>query len=231
MQYGDLRLIMSTGPTIRIVMRKERVEKARLHSKNTVLGSGFIRLWLPPLPGYYSFHQYARRRLGHFVLLIEGEGFPTFRSIISMVNGRGYACPGLKAKWCWKPPKPTSWWPVFEIPELYGWWNGQNGCGSQSPARWRRHSPTYVLIEQGFDFRSHFVHFTSHIIRVFRKTGHQLLALAVFSTICLQTRACVTPPIDHGDDRPERRENPRPQSEGQNDQAGVCILVEWIISQ
>jgi len=58
-------------------MRKERVAKAQASLKRHGLGAVVLfdydhHRYL----GYYSFHQYARRRLGHFVLLIEGEGFP-----------------------------------------------------------------------------------------------------------------------------------------------------------
>ncbi len=58
-------------------MRKERVAKAQASLKKHGLGAVMLfdydhHRYL----GYYSFHQYARRRLGHFVVLVEGEGFP-----------------------------------------------------------------------------------------------------------------------------------------------------------
>ncbi|MBK7903789.1 MAG: hypothetical protein IPJ97_13255 [Proteobacteria bacterium] len=58
-------------------MRKERVARAQASLKKHGLGAVMLfdydhHRYL----GFYSFHQYARRRPGTFVPLVEGDGFP-----------------------------------------------------------------------------------------------------------------------------------------------------------
>lgn len=77
MQYGPYAVDYEHRPYNPERMRRERVERAQASLKKHGLGAVILfdfdyHRYL----GYYSFHQYCRRRLGHFVLLIEGEGFP-----------------------------------------------------------------------------------------------------------------------------------------------------------
>jgi len=77
MQYGNFAVDYEYRPYNPERMRKERVARAQASLKKHGLGAVILfdfdyHRYL----GYFSFHQYCRRRLGHFVLLIEGEGFP-----------------------------------------------------------------------------------------------------------------------------------------------------------
>ena len=77
MQYGNNAVDFEYRPYNPERMRNERVARAQSSLKKHGLGAVILfdfdyHRYL----GYYSFHQYARRRLGHFVLLVEGEGFP-----------------------------------------------------------------------------------------------------------------------------------------------------------
>lgn len=77
MQYGRFAVDYEYRPYNPDRMRKERVEKAQASLKKHGLGSVVLFDYdYHRYLGYFSFHQYARRRLGAFVLLIEGEGFP-----------------------------------------------------------------------------------------------------------------------------------------------------------
>lgn len=77
MQYGPYAVDYEYRPYNPERMRNERVARAQAALKKHRLGAVILfdfdyHRYL----GYYSFHQYCRRRLGHFVLLVEGEGFP-----------------------------------------------------------------------------------------------------------------------------------------------------------
>ncbi len=77
MQYGPYAVDYEYRPYNPERMRKERVERAQTSLKKHGLGAVVLFDYdYHRYLGYYSFHQYARRRLGHFVVLIEGEGFP-----------------------------------------------------------------------------------------------------------------------------------------------------------
>ena len=73
MQYGPYAVDYEHRPYNPERMRNERVARAQASLKKHGLGAVILfdfdyHRYL----GYYSFHQYCRRRLGHFVLLIEG---------------------------------------------------------------------------------------------------------------------------------------------------------------
>jgi len=77
MQYGNYAVDYEYRPYNPERMRNERVARAQASLKKHGLGALILfdfdyQRYL----GYYSFHQYERRRLGRFVLLVEGEGFP-----------------------------------------------------------------------------------------------------------------------------------------------------------
>lgn len=77
MQYGQFAVDYEDRGYNPDRMRKARVAKAQASLKKQGLGALVLfdydhHRYL----SYYSFHQYARRRLGHFIVLIEGEGFP-----------------------------------------------------------------------------------------------------------------------------------------------------------
>ena len=77
MQYGNYAVDYEYRPYNPERMRNERVARAQASLKKHGLGAVILfdfdyQRYL----GYYSFHQYERRRLGKFVLLVEGEGFP-----------------------------------------------------------------------------------------------------------------------------------------------------------
>ncbi len=77
MQYGNFAVDYEQRPYNPDRMRKERVARAQASLKKHGLGAVILfdfdyHRYL----GYFSFHQYCRRRLGHFVLLVEGQGFP-----------------------------------------------------------------------------------------------------------------------------------------------------------
>jgi len=77
MQHGPYAVDYEHRPYNPERMRKERVERAQASLKKHGLGAVVLFDYdYHRYLGYYSFHQYARRRLGHFVVLIEGEGFP-----------------------------------------------------------------------------------------------------------------------------------------------------------
>ena len=77
MQYGPYAVDYEHRPYNPDRMRKERVERAQASLKKHGLGAVVLFDYdYHRYLGYYSFHQYSRRRLGHFVVLIEGEGFP-----------------------------------------------------------------------------------------------------------------------------------------------------------
>ena len=77
MQYGPYAVDYEHRPYNPDRMRKERVDRAQASLKKHGLGAVILFDYdYHRYLGYYSFHQYARRRLGHFIVLIEGEGFP-----------------------------------------------------------------------------------------------------------------------------------------------------------
>ncbi len=77
MQYGPFPVDFEARPYDPDRMRKERIERAQASLKKNGLGAVVVFDYdYHRYLGYYSFHQYARRRLGHFVVLVEGEGFP-----------------------------------------------------------------------------------------------------------------------------------------------------------
>ena len=77
MQYGPYAVDYEYRPYNPERMRNERIAKAQASLKKHGLGAVMIFDYdYQRYLGYYSSHQYNRRRLGHFALLIEGEGFP-----------------------------------------------------------------------------------------------------------------------------------------------------------
>ena len=77
MQYGNYAVDYEYRPYNPERMRNERVARAQAALKKHGLGAVILFDYdYHRYLGYYSFHQYARRRLGHFVLLVEGQGFP-----------------------------------------------------------------------------------------------------------------------------------------------------------
>ena len=74
MQHGPYAVDYEHRPYNPERMRNERVARAQASLKKHGPWRGdFIRTsTYHRYLGYYSFHQYARRRLGYFVLLIEG---------------------------------------------------------------------------------------------------------------------------------------------------------------
>lgn len=77
MQYGPYTVDYEYRPYNPERMRNERVAKAQAALKKHGLGAMILYDYdYHRYVGYYSFHQYARRRLGTFVLLIQGEGLP-----------------------------------------------------------------------------------------------------------------------------------------------------------
>ena len=77
MQYGRFTVDYEYRPYNPERMRTERVARAQAALKKHGLGAIIIYDYdYHRYLGYYSFHQYARRRLGTFVLLIQGQGLP-----------------------------------------------------------------------------------------------------------------------------------------------------------
>ncbi len=77
MQYGRYTVDYEFRPYDPERMRNERVARAQAALKKYGLGAMILYDYdYHRYLGYYSFHQYARRRLGTFVLLIQGEGLP-----------------------------------------------------------------------------------------------------------------------------------------------------------
>jgi len=77
MQHGPYPVDYEDRPYNPDRMRRERVERAQASLRKHGLGAVVLFDYdYHRYLGYYSFHQYARRRLGHFIMLIEGEGFP-----------------------------------------------------------------------------------------------------------------------------------------------------------
>jgi Xaa-Pro aminopeptidase len=77
MQYGPYAVDYEFRPYNPERMRNERVARAQASLKKHGLGAVILFDYdYHRYLGYYSLHQYSRRRLGHFVLLIEREGFP-----------------------------------------------------------------------------------------------------------------------------------------------------------
>jgi hypothetical protein len=77
MQYGPYAVDYEYRPYNPERMRNERVARAQAALKKHGLGAMILYDYdYHRYVGYYSFHQYARRRLGTFVLLIQGEGLP-----------------------------------------------------------------------------------------------------------------------------------------------------------
>ena len=77
MQYGPYTVDYEYRPYNPERMRNERVARAQAALKKYGLGAMIVYDYdYHRYLGYYSFHQYARRRLGTFVLLIQGQGLP-----------------------------------------------------------------------------------------------------------------------------------------------------------
>ena len=77
MQYGPYAVDYEYRPYNPERMRNERVARAQASLKKYGLGAMIVYDYdYHRYLGYYSFHQYARRRLGTFVLLIQGQGLP-----------------------------------------------------------------------------------------------------------------------------------------------------------
>ena len=77
MQYGRFTVDYEYRPYNPERMRNERVARAQAALKKHGLGAIIIYDYdYHRYLGYYSFHQYARRRLGTFVLLVQGQGLP-----------------------------------------------------------------------------------------------------------------------------------------------------------
>jgi Xaa-Pro dipeptidase len=77
MQYGPYAVDYENRPYNPERMRNERIAKAQASLKKHGLGAMMVFDYdYQRYLGYYSSHQYNRRRLGHFALLIEGDGFP-----------------------------------------------------------------------------------------------------------------------------------------------------------
>jgi len=77
MQYGRFAVDYEYRPYDPERMRNERVARAQAALKKHGLGAMILYDYdYHRYVGYYSFHQYARRRLGTFVLLIQGQGLP-----------------------------------------------------------------------------------------------------------------------------------------------------------
>jgi Xaa-Pro aminopeptidase len=86
MQYGRFAVDYEYRPYNPERMRNERVARAQAALKKWGLGAMILYDYdYHRYLGYYSFHQYARRRLGAYVLLIQGQGFPYVA--IDHVNG------------------------------------------------------------------------------------------------------------------------------------------------
>jgi len=77
MQYGPYQVDYEYRPYNPERMRKERVARAQASLKKHGLGAMILYDYdYHRYLGYYSFHQYARRRLGTFVLLVRDQGLP-----------------------------------------------------------------------------------------------------------------------------------------------------------
>ena len=77
MQYGRFAVDYEYRPYNPERMRNERIARAQAALKKHGLGAMILYDYdYHRYLGYYSFHQYARRRLGTFVLLIQGQGLP-----------------------------------------------------------------------------------------------------------------------------------------------------------
>ncbi len=77
MQYGRFAVDYEFRPYNPERMRNERVARAQAALKKHGLGAMILYEYdYHRYVGYYSFHQYARRRLGTFVLLIQDQGLP-----------------------------------------------------------------------------------------------------------------------------------------------------------
>jgi hypothetical protein len=75
MQYGRFAVDYEYRPYNPERMRNERVARAQAALKKHGLGAVILFDYdYHRYLGYYSFHQYCRRRLGHFVLLIAEQG-------------------------------------------------------------------------------------------------------------------------------------------------------------
>lgn len=77
MQYGPYAVDYEHRPYNPERMRKERIARAQAALEKYDLGAMILYDYdYHRYLGYFSFHQYARRRLGTFVLLIRGAGAP-----------------------------------------------------------------------------------------------------------------------------------------------------------
>jgi len=106
MQHGNFTVDYEYRPYNPERMRNERVARAQASLKKHGLGAliAFDFDYQRYL-GYYSFHQYERRRLGRFVLLVEGQGFPYVAEAHYGDSWDKVRIPWLKDKMILKTPK------------------------------------------------------------------------------------------------------------------------------
>ena len=77
MQYGQFNVDYEQRPYDPARMREERWEKLQAGLKKWGLGALILYDYdYHRYAGYYTFHQYARRRLGTYVLVVAGEKIP-----------------------------------------------------------------------------------------------------------------------------------------------------------
>ena len=151
MQYGPYAVDYEYRPYNPERMRNERVAKAQASIKKHGLGAlmAFDYDYQRYL-GYYSFHQYNRRRLGHFALLIEGaKASRTLRRIIFSGTWDESRMPWFKGKMVLETAKTFAIQQALpDHPNYVPRPDGQNRCRSQKHvgearqgryAHWDRH--------------------------------------------------------------------------------------------
>ncbi|MEW5784710.1 MAG: Xaa-Pro peptidase family protein [Bacillota bacterium] len=107
MQYGSYAVDYEQRPYNPDRMRKERVERAQAALKKHGLGAMILYDYdYHRYLGYYSYHQYARRRLGTYVLLVQGEGFPYVNTDKYDKGWESLRMPWFEGKMVLKTSKP-----------------------------------------------------------------------------------------------------------------------------
>jgi Xaa-Pro aminopeptidase len=107
MQYGLYSVDYEHRPYNPERMRNERVAKAQAGLKKHGLGAMILYDYdYHRYLGYYTFHQYARRRLGTYVLLVQGAGYPYVNTDKYPEQWEELRMPWFKDKYVLKSARP-----------------------------------------------------------------------------------------------------------------------------